>query len=89
MLRKYMDSYLRYNLYIDNMSKCDIPNIQANVVNNIKRRINNDSLVLNMGEFASEINQNYKRAINQIIFNKYIMTNSSIILQKPISLPTV
>lgn len=72
-----MDSLLRYNYYVENMPQDDIDNLQNHIQLNIMSRV---SIPFDKGEIdllLAEVNSNFLKLQNRILFDKYLLSADS------------
>ncbi|KAL4429885.1 hypothetical protein ABPG74_022908 [Tetrahymena malaccensis] len=88
-MRTFMDSILRYNFYLDNMPCHDMEYIDEQTERNILSLVFNKSILQegDVTQLLEEVNQQYVRTQNKLVFNKYLSTNASDIFPTPLILP--
>ena len=79
--RIYADSQIRYNFYIDNMPIQDLPELDTEQVNRIKKLstevqpLKKSEQSVDPSTILSEVQKDYQRTMNKIIFDKLMENN--------------
>lgn len=87
------ESIIRYNYYIDKMVQDNLPDISDDQKSRLKRKIEKNSffkkMEANVDELVKELNTNYLRTTNKIIFDKFYRgKNSNLLIIKNLKLPS-
>ena len=72
--RIYADSQIRYNFFIDNMPKTDLPELDTEQTGRIKEKAKAAKCLkdaqVDINSITQEVNKDYQRTMNKIIFDK-------------------
>jgi len=90
--RTMADSMLKYNFYIENMPTHQIPEIDNEEVNRILGMTQNTKQLRGKSSsdttaLLSEVNFEFAKTMNKIIFDKHIDANGPDLISGPLSLP--
>ena len=86
------DSLLKYNFYIENMPTHQIPEIDNNEVNRILGMTQNTKQLRGKSSsdtttLLSEVNFEFAKTMNKIIFDKHLKTNGPGLITGPLAMP--
>lgn len=88
--RKYADSIIRYNFFINEMPKQDVNELdetqKARLAKKSQKRQNRD-LKFDLASLFHEINEDYAHIMNRLVFDKYIGEASKDVLPHDLVLP--
>ena len=76
-LRNQMDSLLRYNYYVENMPQDDIEDLQNNIQLKIIDKVSIPFEKGDIDPLLGEVNANFLKLQNKILFDKYLLSNDS------------
>lgn len=72
-----MDSLLRYNYYVENMPQDDIEDLENHIQMNIISKLNIAFDKSDLDPLLSEVNSNFLKLQNRILFDKYLLSADS------------
>ena len=86
------DSLIKYNFYIENMPTHQIPEIDNDEVNRILSMTQNTKQLRGKSSsdtttLLSEVNFEFAKTMNKIIFDKHLKSNGLNLINGPLSLP--
>lgn len=90
--RQMADSLIKYNFYIENMPTHQIPEIDNDEVNRILSMTQNTKQLRGKSSsdtttLLSEVNFEFAKTMNKIIFDKHLDTNGPNLISGPLTLP--
>lgn len=88
--RRYADSLIRYNYFVDNMPTQEIPDLDAEQIGRIKEMVQNNKSLrkqIDLNPKINEVNLDFARTMNKIIFDKHMEEKNGDLIASNLQLP--
>ena len=75
-MRRQVESYIRYTLFVNNMPAGDLPPMQTELLNKIVERtgVPLDDLDIDLNKYLAEVDSDFKRGMNKELFDFSLST---------------